>query len=180
MQKTWQILEEKIKDSFPLFETKISKRKRLDTDLEYDFFLLNGRDWSNIIAVTDEREILLVRQYRHGIEEYTLELPGGCLEIGETPKDAIMRELEEETGYCAENCQKLITLHANPAMMNVKAHFFVANNLRETAKVKLDATEDITLVKMPIEEVYQNISSGRITHAIQVAALLFARDQLTR
>jgi len=70
--------------------------------MKHDFYILESRDWINIIPLTDDHQVVMIRQYRHGSREVTLEIPGGLVDPGDTPKKAAVRELLEETGYQAK------------------------------------------------------------------------------
>ncbi|RIL08601.1 MAG: NUDIX hydrolase [Proteobacteria bacterium] len=131
---------------------------------------MDGLDWVNVIAVTDKEELVLVSQYRHGSESYTLEIPGGCVEKGEAPEASIRRELLEETGYEAGELQQLGTIHPNPAMQSMKCHVFLARGVKHVKPQALDPGEDIQVVLEPLAKMPELISTGKITHAIVLAA----------
>ena len=170
-RKPWQILGDSEIEDFTIFKARKSKRVNPRTGKTFDFFLLQGMDWCNIVALTPQREMVLVRQYRHGIDDYTLELPGGCVDPGEDPKKAVLRELQEETGYRASDAALLGKVWANPAMMSIACHFYFAENVAPSGKVSLDDGEDIETVLLPLEEVLHLARNGKFAHGLHLSAL---------
>lgn len=174
-KSAWRVLQEQLYEQFRIFNIRKSTRLNPRTQQSVDFFLMNGLDWVNVIALTPQNEVVLVRQYRHGIDDYTIEIPGGCVEHGEDPKISGLRELTEETGYRAQDAIHLGTLCANPAMQSMRLHVYLATNAVLTAAQDLDPGEDISVFSLPLNEVLEKIKSGEINHALVVAAFgLFA------
>jgi len=167
----WTIEDEHIYQAFKIFTLKRSRRVNPRTQKPFDFFLMDGLSWVNVIPLTPQNEVILVRQYRHGAEEYTLEIPGGCIEADEPdPSVAALRELREETGYTAGEIAPLGVIHPNPAMMSMKLHTYVARNCLLTEVQALDPGEDIEVVVHPLPTVLELVRAGGITHALVVAA----------
>lgn len=171
----WQIKSEDIVESYPIFTIKKSLRYHPATGEEMEFLLVDGLNWVNVIAFTEDDNLVMVRQYRHGIEDFTLELPGGCVEKSEAdPKDAGLRELLEETGYSpgeGAEVEFLTMLRPNPAMYNMKNFFYVARNCKLTHSQKLDEGEDIEIVLKPYNEIISSIKDGTFIHGMGAAAL---------
>lgn len=139
------------------------------------YYVLETRSWVNVIAITPENEMVLVWQYRHGLNQYCLELPGGVVE--EEGVDAILlsakRELEEETGYTAENWELLGKVSGNPAIFNNYSYTYIAKNATKTKDTNFDEGEDIEVELYPVQKVYELLKEGRIHHSMMVAALNF-------
>ncbi len=134
--------------------------------------MIDAGQWINIVPVTDDGQIVLIEQYRHGVQEFTLEIPGGLAEIHEHDlAEAAGRELLEETGYQAREIVSLGACHPNPAMQSNLCHFYLGRDCRQVAELELDAGEDIHVVLHPIEHVPELVASGRITHSLVLAAL---------
>lgn len=144
-----------------------------------DFFVNVRPDIVLVMAVTPHQEIVFVRQYRHGVREILLELPGGsCNTPTEDSLTTATRELEEETGYIAERMVRLATLYDNPVKDTNTIHLFMAENARPTGTQQLDATEEIEIVLVPVEEVLQRISTGEICVCGTITALFLGLNVL--
>jgi 8-oxo-dGTP pyrophosphatase MutT (NUDIX family) len=112
-----------------------------------------------------------VRQFRHGVRQVSLEIPGGMVDEGEAPDVAALRELHEETGYTAPAVRRLGELWPNPAIQNNHCHLFVAENCRLTSAPQPDPRERIEVVTYPLAEVPRLIAEGAIRHALVICAL---------
>jgi 8-oxo-dGTP pyrophosphatase MutT (NUDIX family) len=124
-----------------------------------------------VIALDVEENLILVRQYRFGTESFTLEIPGGVLEPGETPEQGCVRELREETGYVGDTIVKLGVVEPNPALQNNRCTTFLITGCRPESVQDLDPGEDVTVELHSVEQLGQMIRSGAVTHSLVVAAL---------
>jgi ADP-ribose pyrophosphatase len=139
----------------------------------HDFFIIEPFNWVNVIAVTSGREVVLVEQYRHGIDGITLEIPGGIIDEGEQPEAAARRELLEETGYEADSW-KLLGINApNPAIQNNLCYTFLAEPARPVAAQNLDHTEEIGIHLYHLDHIAELIKEGKINHALVIAAFYY-------
>jgi 8-oxo-dGTP pyrophosphatase MutT (NUDIX family) len=141
------------------------------TGRTHAFTILDSPDWTNVIALTPESEVVLIHQFRHGIGDLTLEIPGGMAD----PEDASIeetarRELREETGYEAERMVSLGHVTPNPAFLNNRCHTFLAAGARKTGPATPEGSEDIEVEVVPLAEIPQLIETERITHALVIAA----------
>ena len=134
------------------------------------FYVLDMPEWINVIALTDDERIPMVRQYRFGIETLTLEIPGGMCDPGEEPLVAARRELREETGFEADEWSPLGWVHPNPPIQNNRCHTFLARGARRVGEPRPDDNERIEQVMLPLAEIPKRIASGEITHALVIAA----------
>ena len=137
------------------------------------FHVLDMPEWINVIAVTDELQVPMVRQYRFGTENLTLEIPGGMCDPGEAPLAAARRELKEETGYESDAWSPLGWVYPNPSIQNNRCHTFLAGGARKTAEPDLDPNERIEQVLVPLDEIAPRIAAGEISHALVIAAFRF-------
>jgi 8-oxo-dGTP pyrophosphatase MutT (NUDIX family) len=143
-----------------------------------DAFVLECPDWVNVIALTHEEDVVLVRQFRHGVERLALEIPGGVVDPGEAPADAALRELLEETGYAPDRLESLGFVDAQPGYQDNRCHTFLALGVKRVAEPELDAGEDIEVVKVPRTALADLVRSGEISHSLVIAAFhLFALHQ---
>ena len=144
----------------------------------HDFDVMATCDWVNVIALTPEKQVLLVRQFRHGTREITLEIPGGAVDKGETPLQAAKRELWEETGYQADSWEELGLVEPNPAIQGNRTYTFLARSAMKTGKGQPDENEEIEVEQCPLSELTQLVHSRRIKHALVICAFfhLFQRE----
>jgi 8-oxo-dGTP pyrophosphatase MutT (NUDIX family) len=141
----------------------------------HDFFVVDCPDWVNTIALTVQGEVLLVRQHRFGIDQLSLEIPGGMVDPGEGPAEAATRELLEETGYRGDPPRLLGTIHPNPALQPNRTHTFLISGCRRVAEPTPDAAEDLEVELVPPEQIDALLLEGRISHALVATAFLHWR-----
>jgi 8-oxo-dGTP pyrophosphatase MutT (NUDIX family) len=134
------------------------------------FSVIETRDWVNVIAVTPEDEVVLVRQFRQGSGTFTLEIPGGMVDAQEDPRDAAARELLEETGYAGRDPEFLGTVEPNPAILDNRCHTYLVRDCRRVAQPRLDAGEDIEVTRLPRAELPGAVADGRIAHSLVICA----------
>jgi ADP-ribose pyrophosphatase len=126
----------------------------------------------NVLALTPEHHLVLVRQFRYGIDDFSLELPGGVMEPGEGPAAAGLRELREETGYAGTPAVILGNVHPNPAIQSNRCHFVLVERATPTHDPSWDRDEEIQVTTVPVPDVLQLARTGGITHALVLNALL--------
>ena len=143
----------------------------------FTFYVLRSRDWCNIIPVTADGKVVLVRQHRAGINAHTVEIPGGVADATDPdPAAAAVRELAEETGYVPLPQARVETLgwtHPNPAILDNRCHSFIVGPVQRTQEPQLDAGEMIETLEVPIAELPAWIRDGKVTHALMLNAFLF-------
>jgi ADP-ribose pyrophosphatase len=166
----WKVVSSQKDKSYRVFSLRTDRAVSPRTGKEHSFFILESTSWVNIIPLTDDGRVVMVRQYRHGTGEVTLEIPGGLVENTDTPETAAMRELVEETGYTTQEVISLGNVQPNPAIQNNRCYSFVAQNVCLTREQSQDEKEDIEVVLMPLSEIPKAIRNGEITHALVLAA----------
>ena len=137
--------------------------------------VVEHRGASAIVPLIDDREVILVRQYRYAVKEYLLEIPAGTLEAGESPEDCAKRELEEETGYKCSELQKILECFMAPGYSTEKIHFYLAKKLIRSA-AKTEEDEQIKVETLPIELALQKIRTHGIRDAKTICALFLASE----
>jgi 8-oxo-dGTP pyrophosphatase MutT (NUDIX family) len=166
-------------ESETLLETnifQILQKKYIKEDKSsFKAILLDTPDWVNIIGINDDDQILLLKQYRFGTESIELEIPGGIIEDGETPEEAAIRELKEETGFYAKKLKKLGDVNANPAFMNNKVYSYLAY-LSDKGSLELDDDEIIFDIHLASpKQVLRYLKQGKITNAYCVLAFFWLK-----
>lgn len=134
------------------------------------FSLIEAVDWVNVIAMTRDHRIVLIRQFRVGSNEVCLEIPGGMVDPGETPAEAAARELAEETGYASVHWHALGRVSPNPAIMTNHLYTFLARDAVQTAPPQPEGSEVIAVETATLAECHAAIRDGRIDHALVIAA----------
>lgn len=141
------------------------------TGEEHTFYRINTGDWVNIAPITAANELVCIRQFRHGSEQITIEIPGGMVDLGEDPKAAAARECLEETGFQCDELIPLGELAPNPALFPNRLHTFLAPNAKRVAEINNTSTEQTEVQLIPMEQLPEFLVSGEIDHALVVATL---------
>lgn len=178
MVKSWEVLSSEIVYQKKWLQVKEERCKLPDGRVLDPYIIINVPSFCNVFIVTEQDEIVLVKQYRHAAGIISLELPGGMIDNGEDPLTAIIREMREETGYTSADVSLLYTIHPNPPLENNKAWFYLAKNAKQTQSISLDAFEDIELVLIPKKDFIQKLLNHEFTHGAQTGAMYAAAIQL--
>lgn len=167
----WITTNEETKYTTNIFKLLSRTMKLESEDHSATFSVLEAPDWINVIPLTKDNEVVLVEQYRYGVEQPTLELPGGMVDSGESPLETSRRELLEETGYAGEEAIDLGKVSSNPAMMNNHTYTYLIKGCKKVQEQKLDGNERINVHLMPIEEFLELVHTGVVHHSLVVAAM---------
>lgn len=139
----------------------------------HPFYRIDSADWINVVPVTASGEIVMVRQFRHGSREITLEIPGGLVDPGESPEEAAGRELLEETGYRARSLEAIGAVNPNPALFGNRVHTFLARDAVRVAEIANEGREETTVELVPKGDIPRLLREGAIDHALVVAGLYY-------
>ena len=154
MIEKWKKLSSKIITENKIFVLKENICLSPKDGKEYPFFLLDTLDWVNIIPITKNNEVIMIKQFRHGNEEITLEIPGGMTDAEDkSPQESALRELVEETGYTGDEIIKLGECSPNPAIFNNMLHVYLVKNVIKKFSNNLEVTENIEIVIIYIDEI---------------------------
>lgn len=167
----WQILSSKY-----LFENKYLTVRtdyiKLGNGRELeDFFVIENPNWVNVIAITEQGEFVIEKQYRHGIGMIGYEICAGMIDEGESPIQAAKRELLEETGYTGGEWIEYNISSPNPSSMNNLNYTFLAKGVKKTSKQHLDVAEDIEVELMSLDQVVHLLETNQIMEGIMQAPL---------
>lgn len=170
--KKWQTLNSTMVLNHRWCQIRQDEIKLPNGQIIDDFFVTIKPDIAMVLAITNSKEIILVRQYRHAVGDFFLELPAGLFEPTlENAEAAAIRELKEETGYTAEKVIKIATLYDKPSKDTNKTHLFVAENVIKTDEQNLDVTEEIEIVLIPIDSILDQVIQGEIAVTGSISAL---------
>ena len=179
MIKPWDLSHSEIDRDYKVFKVRVNRAVSPRTSRPADFYTIETNSWVNIIPVTSDNRVVMIRQYRHGSREVTLEIPGGLVEEDD-PRKAALRELEEETGFSGPDAVLLGAVNPNPAIFNNLCYTYLVRDAVKSGEVSLDPNEDIDVVLKPLSEIPALIADGTISHALVVVAFhyLFAKEPL--
>jgi 8-oxo-dGTP pyrophosphatase MutT (NUDIX family) len=169
--ETWQKALERVEYKTSIFALLKRDMVYPEERLEGSFYVLESADWINVIAVTPEQDIVLVEQYRFGIQEATLELPGGMVDPGEDTLLTAKRELAEETGFVSDDWQYLGKVSSNPAIQTNYTHTFLARDCSRQQSQRLGKHEFIKVHILAMSEFLGLVSKGIVHHALVLAAI---------
>jgi ADP-ribose diphosphatase len=164
--KPWKILKTSyFRPKFRIDKCELGNGKFLDATI-FEF-----RSWANVVALTKNKEVVLIQQYRHGVRDVLWEFPGGVVEDGEDPLEGAKRELLEETGYRAAKMIEVARLYPNPALQINTLFGYLALDAERVTDQSLDGGEDIEVHLMPFDDLVEMAKHGHFTHALMSAVL---------
>ena len=169
--KKWTLLDSEYLIRRPWLTAR-RDRVRLPDGKEMDeYYVLEYPEWCNIIALTKDGKMLIERQYRHAQQIVGYEIPAGVIEEGETPLQAAQRELYEETGYTGGQWEQFMVISPNAGACTNHSTTFIATGVEHTSSQHLEPTEDIAVVEMTIEEVWQKLRNDEFHQSLMAAPL---------
>jgi ADP-ribose pyrophosphatase len=167
---TWKLGARVPGQDYRIFTTAFVDGANPRTGAIKRFSLIDCPDWVNVIALTAERRVVLIRQFRVGTRRVCLEIPGGTIEPGEDPCAAATRELAEETGYTGGTIELLGKVAPNPAIQNNALYTVLLRGVAQTAAPTPDDGEVLTVETASLAECQRHILDGEIDHALVVVA----------
>jgi 8-oxo-dGTP pyrophosphatase MutT (NUDIX family) len=171
MIEPWKLLDEKIDYNCGFFKILVRRCLSPQTGVEHPFYVLATHSWTNVIALTPEKKVLLVNQFRHGTKSFSLETPGGAVDDRDVkPMEAAKRELLEETGHEATEWHAIGATHPNPAILDNTCYFYLALGAHKVADLRLDEAEELEVVEVGLDEIPELILNGKIRHSLVIAA----------
>lgn len=168
--KRWSRIAKRAMHDCRVFELGEVTYRHPESGEPRSFFVVDAPDWINVVPLTPEGRVVMIRQFRFGTDDITLEIPGGMCDPGESPAAAAARELREETGYGSDVVESIGWVHPNPAVQSNRCHSFVARNVRPEGPPEPDPNEAFEIVLRDLDEIPGLIAEGAITHSLVIAA----------
>jgi ADP-ribose pyrophosphatase len=172
--ESWRTLKRRYVYRNPWCAFRVDEVK-LPGGASIEYGVLESGGVASVVPITHSGEVVLVRQWRQPLGEFTLELPSGGVDAGEDPRKAAERELFEETGFRAEGLVHLASVHTSTGRTNEVCHLFRSGAVRDPEGPRPEPTEFIRVIELPFEEALQKISDGGISDAATVLGLLLSR-----
>lgn len=178
----WELLDSKYLVSDRYLKLRINTFKMPNGKTVTPYYTFEYTPWANILALTPNNEVVLVKQFRPGSGRALFELPGGGFEESDSSASlAVKRELLEETGFTCNNVIETGISYPNPASHTNRLHCFIGLNATHTGPQNLDATEDITVFLIPLQDLFDAIQAGEIIlQSLHITTLFFAKNYLSQ
>mgnify|MGYP005846414315 CR=1 FL=1 len=179
--KRWEIIESAYVFESPFIRIRRDRCLLPDGRLSPDLYLVDKEDFSMVVALTKGRDLILVKQYKHGAGEVIYELPAGFVEPGESPMESARRELLDETGYRADKWEHLGSFLVIPGFVNMRGHFFLAKDAVRVGGGRPDEYEDIEVELFSLDEVLSRVRGfdfHLLADANSLLALLLAQERM--
>ncbi len=172
MPEPWKKISSQPLGDYRIFRLRSDRVISPRTQQAHDFFVIDCVNWVNVIALTPDRQLVMIEQYRHGSNTVELEIPGGMIDPTDAdPIAAAVRELREETGYVGEHPQIIGEVYPNPAIMSNTCYTVLVDNCRCVHAVQFDHAEDLATRLVPEDQIPDLVASGKIRHSLVVVGL---------
>lgn len=170
----WKTLSSEYLVRYPYFTARKDKCITPEGKIIEQYYVVELSTTVCALAITENDEAIMVKQYRHPVEKVLLELPGGFIDANESPEIALARELKEETGYEFESVEMVGKIAANPGVLDNFTYLFLARGGKQTAIQSLDHNEEIEVVKIPLQEVKKLLLENKIIQSLHANCIFYA------
>jgi ADP-ribose pyrophosphatase len=175
----WKILSSEYLFNDLWFTVRKDKCETPGGKIVEPYYVYEFPTWAAAVPVTEDGKIVMIRQYRHGLGETGIELPGGCVDDTDNNlQDGMARELLEETGYSFSSYTYLGRISPNPSANSNLLHMYLATGGKKVAAQQLDENEEIEVLLLTIDEVKQLLRDNKIVQAMHVSCILYALEKL--
>jgi 8-oxo-dGTP pyrophosphatase MutT (NUDIX family) len=172
----WDVFQDRIVLETPIVTIKAGPVQCKRSGKSKDFYMFCFPDWVNVVALTPDRKMVMIRQFRYGSAKMEIEVPGGMVNAGEPPVEAGCRELLEETGYAGGKARVIGRVCPNPAIQGNYCYTVLVEDAVKIAEPRQDDMEDIECFLLPVPDVMQHVASGVIDHGLVLNALMFYQN----
>lgn len=176
--KKWKLLSSEYISKAPWATLRRDTCELPNGTINDHYYVLEYPNWVNMVGITEDNHIIVIKQYRHAAEDILLEIPAGMIEEGEDPQDAAVREMLEETGYTFSSIDRIAQLYPNPATSKNVTYTYLMQGGRKVQDQDLDETEDIEVFIISIEEAKELLLQNKFGQALQASALFYAFHKL--
>ena len=175
-RNAWECVQTAPGPDLKLFRVRFDSLKNPRNSHAVKATILESPDWTNVVALTPEKKVVVVHQHRFGTGQTTTEIPAGIVESGETSREAAIRELREETGYVSDDWEYLGYVEPNPAFLDNRCHHWVARDAVQQSPPEPDKGEDLAVSELSLDEIRREIAEGRFRHSLAFTGLMYLFD----
>ena len=174
MIQPWRKILTKPLGDYHIFSLRLDQKVSPRTGESHDFFIIDCVNWVNVVAITPDKQLVMLEQYRHGSNTVELEVPGGVMDAADvSPLATGVRELREETGYEGDNARIIGEVFSNPAILTNTTYTVLVENCFPKHSTELDSGEDLVTRLVPISDIPGLVATGKIRHSLVVVALYY-------